>query len=445
MTVRPRHPREESTIDEPIDTRHARSEMMEYSASFLDYGPLAQQSSRATSEVLDRDRRHGHVRTLRPERSQPHSMSSPRLISSYGSDNGAGYASRRESTDFNHIASRNETSSLPGQQQVTFERELSTLIPRQISYTSALVGTSFGASGFPENSSYVPRAYLPGIQGSFDGASDLDNTGRTEGRSEFVPQRQVDVYSDGLYLNAASKDSFIGVSLSPPPPTREVISTVQFEKAPSQSETTSTPRSPSRHAKLSCFKTPMTVRSLSTPLSSEQPRALSFESSTQAHGDYPRGLKALSKTLTDVAYDVRSPTKQRIAEPRTKELRRTSVTSYSSLKKGSGRKPAHDFEVVIVERESSGESSEDGDRNDLEFASGYPKEHSAAVKAVDIFREWKVESIAQEQQRLDWETYGKLEQASGSIRFKTAWTKDLLLRNCQRQIQAKLRGKLCSL
>jgi hypothetical protein len=98
---------------------------MEYSASFLDYGPLAQQSSRATSEVLDRDRRHGHVRTLRPERSQPlNVLTKTHLILWFRQWCWLRIPAR--DTDFNHIASRNETSSLPGQQQVTFERELST-------------------------------------------------------------------------------------------------------------------------------------------------------------------------------------------------------------------------------------------------------------------------------------------------------------------------------
>ncbi|KAI9877318.1 MAG: hypothetical protein M1830_004248 [Pleopsidium flavum] len=409
---------------------------MEYSASFPSSAALAHESSNATFERLDRDLRHDHFQTLRPERSQPSLSSSLRLISSSGPVNGASYAYRRENAESNHNASLDETSSLPDQHQVTFWSGLSSFVPRQLSYSSALIGTSVGASAVQESFSYVPGAYSSGIRGSFDGPSDLDNIAGTEGRSGFVPQKHIDVYSDGVYLNTASGDSFLGVSYSPPPPpttTLEDIRTVQFKKALQQPQTTLTPRSPSRHAKSSC------LRSLSTPLSPDQPRDLGFESSTQAHADYPRGLQALSKTVPEVAYDVSLPAKQRISEQGPRGSRRTSVTSYSSLKKGRATKLAHDFEVVIVERESSGESSEYGDGNDLEFSSGCPKEHTAAVKAVNIFRKWKVESIAQEQQRLDRETYGKHEQASGSIRFKTAWTKDLLSRNCQRQIQAKLR------
>jgi hypothetical protein len=63
----------------------------------------------------------------------------------------------------------------------------------------------------------------------------------------------------------------------------------------------------------------MTVRSSVHTASSEQPRALSFESSTQAHGDYPRGLKALSKTLTDVA--LRCPFANEAADSGTGEPR----------------------------------------------------------------------------------------------------------------------------
>lgn len=213
----------------------------------------------------------------------------------------------------------------------------------------------------------------------------------------------------------------------------------QFDEAHSLSGETLTPSSASLGASFGGPTTLADDQSSFTRLRSEESRALSVENSGQAHANSPSGLNSSSTRSPNSTSNVKSPIKHGTTESTTKESRRTFLTSYSSLQKGDPN-PAHDFQVVIVERESSGESSAFSDEDGSVPGPGSLEKRNTAIKALGIFHEWDLETIQQDQQQLDWGTFGREQQVRGCAKYKSAWRRDMLLRNCKRQIQAKLRG-----
>lgn len=325
----------------------------------------------------------------------------------------------------------------------TIEPELFTFLPHQSSYPSGHIRANRGADDHADGFSYFARGELLKNRSLYDGVSYLERIDRFEAQGEHVPQKHVDVLSDGVYLNTASQDSFIGVSLSPSVGpitfTRSRLS-VQLDGPPSQSNTSSTPESPFQQHSSS-----LTLRESNDPNYNsrllDQPSNLEQDAYQQSPQHHWRGPKTLPATLPGPAYDADVFDRVRRPESATKRSSRTSLRTYSSLKKDRSRSPEHDFAVVIVERESSGESTDYGepknDKGDFKQSS----KHSIAAKAANIIRDWKIESNSEEQQRLDWEAYGKYELETGLACHRTAWRKDLLLRDCQQQIQTKLRSK----
>jgi len=335
-----------------------------------------------------------------------------------------------------------DTLGFGGLRPLTVQPELFTLLPRQCSYPSGHIKVNHEINDPTAGFSPFARVGLLKDRSLYDGVSRIQTTNKVQGEDELVPQKHVDVLSDGVYLLTASQDSFIGVSLSPSvDPTTFIRSrlSVQLDGPPSQPDVFSPPKSPLQNHNSSLtlpeVDIPYHVPQLRNQLSNAEEGAYQ-----QARNHRRRGLKALPATLPGPAYIAEVVEGVPRPEPATERSSRTSVSTYSSLKRVSSRSPVHDFAVVIVERESSGETDYSGPTNH-EDASIQSSEHSIAAKAANLIRDWKIESNCEEQQRLEWEAYGKCQLKTGPACHRAAWRKDLLSRDCQHQIRTKLRSK----
>lgn len=335
-----------------------------------------------------------------------------------------------------------DTLGFGGLRPSTVQPGLFTLLPRQCSYPSGLIKVNREISDPTACFSPFAGAGLTKNRSLYDGVSRIQTTNKVQGEDEFVPQKLVDVLSDGVYLLAASQDSFIGVSLSPSvDPTTFIRSrlSVQLDGPPSPSDIPSRPKAP-----LQIYNSSLTLPEVDVPYHVPQlpnePSNVEQGAYQHARNHHRRGLKALPATLpgpahiADVVEGVTRP------KPATERSSRTSVSTYSNLKKVDSQSPTHDFAVVIVERESSGETDYSEPTNH-EDASIQSSEHSIAAKAANIIRDWNIESTSEEQQRLEWEVYGKGQLKTSPACHKAAWRKDLLVRDCQHQIRTKLRSK----
>ncbi len=321
------------------------------------------------------------------------------------------------------------------------EHKLSTSLTQQLSYFSALVEASFHSTDSLASLFDVVEGNGLGVREMYDGASDLDVGDKVdEGRAP-VQQEHVDVHSDGVYLNTASTDSFIGVSLSPPahqstfPDTRPFT---RFKRVQPLPETYPAHASPTFNTRRDHGSSIKGLPDLSTTVPPTGCRSLSVENATPRRGTRSKSLNTRSRTPPETSQEVDFLPMLPPSGREIKGLRRTSLTKFSNLKTGKSDEPVHDFDVVIVERESSGESSTYAESSNEEADSSKLSEQTIAGQAFKIVQEGKIEAIAQEQKRLDWEAYGQQQRENGPIRFRPAWTKDLLLRECKRQIQDKL-------
>ena len=330
----------------------------------------------------------------------------------------------------NTPASKNLPASSP-------ELAVRTLFSCQFSYPSGHLDINRGVNDSTDNSYNFAHGGLCSDRSLYDDLSYSKKTGRVGAEDELVPLEHVDILSDGVYLTTASPDSFIGVLLSPVGGRTAFAKnclSAQADGPTSQPHPTSTPEPLSQP-----YTSSFTLRETQN---ANQPVNLDFHSYRHVPDSVSRGLKALPAALPGAAYNVGASGSLRTTERTTKETSKTSVKAYSSLRegrKGGDQSPAHDFAVVIVERESSGESTDHG-TND-ECASIESSKESIAAKAANIIRDWKMESNTLEQQRLELKAYAQREIDSGPACFRAAWKRDLLLRDCQNQIQAKLQSK----
>lgn len=320
----------------------------------------------------------------------------------------------------------------------TIEPELFALLPRQVSYPSGrIIAVDHGTNDSRDDVSSSAERELSNNQSLYDGVSHFESTERSGAQGE-LPQKHVDVLSDGVYLLMASRDSFIGVSLSPSAcltTSARSRRSVQLDGSPSQPDSSSSGlRSPSR-------KYNSTLRSHGSSILNHDARLLSQPSNLErqaykhAQGMPLGGLKALTAKRPGTAHSPKA------AGRVTKGPSKTSVRTYSSLRGSEDKSPTHDFAVTIVERESSGESTDYGEPTNDKGAFIPSSKHSIAARAANVIRDWKIESNSEEQQRLDWEVYAKYELETGPACHRAAWRKDLLLRDCQREIQNQLRSK----
>ena len=338
-----------------------------------------------------------------------------------------------------------ETTNILGTlQPSTIRPEPFALLPRQFSYPSGHIGADRGANESANGFSYIAGEELRDSQSLDDGLSYLERIDRSGAEGEVVPQRHVDIFSDGVYLNTALQDSFIGISLSPsvgPTTLSRSRVSVQLDGPPSQSDVSLIPGYLPRKHNSSLILGVSNVRNHVSQLPSQPSSNAELDPYQPAGQHQPRGLKTLSATLPGTAYEIGASRSLETAGRPAKGSSKTTIRTYSSLRKSRDKSPAHDFAVTVVERESSGESTDYGEPMNDEGASIQSGEHSIAAKAANIIRDWKIDSYAQEHQRLSWEAYGKHELENGPACYKTAWRKDLLLRDCQHQIQSKLRSK----
>lgn len=342
-----------------------------------------------------------------------------------------------------HVSISGNTFGLGCSHPLTTQLKLSALLPRQCSYPSGHIRFN----RVPDSSTRGFSQFAPGEplanRRLYDSISYSRTTSRFENHDDVIQQKHVDVLSDDVYLNTASQDSFIGVSLfsseGPITFTRSRVS-VQLDGPPFQSNTLSTPRSLTQDDSAS-----LTVHESNIPDCVPRPpnqpsnaEELAYQHEGQHHS---KGAKALPAALPRPAYSTNVFDGVSGPKPATRRSSKTSVRTYSSLRKDRTRSPGHDFAVVILERESSGESTDCSEPPNYKGSSIQFSEHSIAAKAANIIRDWKIESNWEEQQRMGWEAYGKYQLETGPASHRIAWRKDLRLRDCQHQIQTKLRSK----
>lgn len=371
--------------------------------------------------------------TLRSTRPEP-AMSSPSPSPYVIGDAAFAYQYSPETAQKVQASSSGDISGFGNLRPLTIQPELFTLLPRQCSFPSGHISANRGANDSTRGFSPFVGGEVLNNRSLCDSVSCLEKTNRFEVEDELVPQKHVDVLSDGVYLNTASQDSFIGVSLSPS------VAPTTFNRSRSSVQLDGPPRSPppkyNSSSRVRDSNIPNHISRLPNP-----PSNIDLSTDQHARQLQRRGAKALPATLPGSAYSADVFDGVPRSEPATRRSSRTSVRTYSSLQKSRSRSPEHDFAVIIVERESSGECSDYGEPTNHKGAAIQSNKHSIATKAANIIRDWKVESNSEEQQRVEWEAYGKRESKTGSAFQRTAWRKDLLLRDCQHQIQTKLRSK----
>lgn len=364
-------------------------------------------------------------------------MSWPSSSSFFGRDTALVYENSSATGQNTQINPSNNDFEIGVLHASTVEPERLALLPRQVSYPSGRIAVNQGANDSRDDVSTSAEREFLNNQSLYDGVSHFERTERSGAQDE-LPQKHVDVLLDGVYLITASRDSFIGVSLSPPAyltsSTRSCRS-VQLDGPPSQQDSWSSGlKPPSR-------KHNSSLRFHGSSILNHDARLLSQPSNLERQAYKPAqkmrlgGLKALTATRPSTAHSPKA------AGRVTKSPSKTSVRTYSSLRGSEDKSPTHDFAVTIVERESSGESTDYGEPTNDKGAFIPSSKHSIAARAANVIRDWKIESNSEEQQRLNWEAYAKYELETGPACHRAAWRKDLLLRDCQREIQNQLRSK----
>lgn len=364
-------------------------------------------------------------------------MSWPSSSSSFGRNTAFTYENSLGTDQNAQISPSNNDLRIGDLHASTVEPERLVLLPRQVSYPSGHIAVNHGANDSRDDFSSSAERELLNNQNLYDRVSHFDRAERS-GAQEELPQKHVDVFSDGVYLITASRDSFIGVSLSRSACLTTSTSSrrsVQLDGPPSQPDSSSSGlRSPFRASNSSSRFHGSRILNHEARLPS-QPSKLERQAYKQAQEMPLGGLKALTATRPGTAHSPKA------AGRVTKGPSKTSVRTYSSLRGSEDKSPTHDFAVTIVERESSGESTDYGEPTNEKGAFIPSSKHSIAAKAANVIRDWKIESNSEEQQRLKWEAYAKYELENGPACHRAAWRKDLLLRNCQREIQNQLRSK----
>ena len=243
-------------------------------------------------------------------------------------------------------------------------------------------------------------------------------------------QKHVDTFSDGVYLHSAADDSFIGVSRSSPSPPQDQDaldpdSVIVISSVDNSEDDTSKAAPRTRNLLLN---TAVLTHRAAQDARFSQNENISTRGPTDSP-QQPQGFRALSTLRPDL---------QDSAVSLSTSPRQSTVLRYSNLRKARGKSTVADFDVMIMERESSTNSASARNSADPEPHTE-PQLDTAAGKITGIFEDWSIETNVADVQRLEWEEWGECQR--NDKRTGDVWKKDLLLRNVKKQIQAKLRGR----
>lgn len=265
----------------------------------------------------------------------------------------------------------------------------------------------------------LPSSDYPRMSEQIDHATNM----YTEYDKDIEDDREhVNTYSDGVYLHSAAPESFIGIALPSSSPTNVLNASNSGEEIVISDDDDS--EDDQTLAELS----------LQTPKRFPSVGPSSFQANYGAHVGQIQTRPARDRTtprqqqgFTALSTPVPAPKGQEVL-PRT-SLRQSSVLRYSDVKEVGAKAEIADFDIVVTTRESSADPEVHTE----------PQADSAAATLTGIARSLDRHASAADMQQVKWLKWAKTQ--CGDKRTGGLWTKDTLLRDLKRQIQAKLRSR----